>query len=44
METPLSFNVKAMLGLTTYDSDDDVEAPNCRDYFCLRWNPDVSSC
>ena len=43
LETPLSFNMKAMLGLTTYDSDDDVDSSTNRDYYCLRWNPDVSS-
>ena len=33
--------MKALLGLEAYDSDDDVEAPNCRNYYSLHWNPEV---
>ena len=41
VETPASFRMKALLGLEAYDSDDDVEAPNCRNYYSLHWNPEV---
>ena len=38
-----AFLVKAMLGLSTYDSDDDTYDPDGRDYYCFRWNPQVLS-
>jgi len=41
LETPLFFNMKAMLGLDTYDSDDDAYDPDARNYYCMRWAPEV---
>ena len=41
VETPLAFNMTAMLGLTAYDSDDDTDRPGNTDYYCLKWNPTV---
>ena len=41
LESPLSFNLNCLLGLASYDSDDDVATPNCRNYYCLQWDPEV---
>ena len=41
LETPLSFNTTAMLGLSIFDSDDDVDAAGDTDYYCLKWAPSV---
>ena len=41
LETPLSFKMTSMLGLTTYESDDDGDDPSDNNYYCLHWNPEV---
>ena len=41
LESPMYFNMKAMLGISTYDSDDDTYERDGRDYWLLRWNPQV---
>ena len=41
VETPLTFNMTAMLGLTAYDSGDEDTSPEATGYYCLRWTPSV---
>ena len=41
VEQPLFFDLKKMMGLVPYDSDDDDESTNAHTSYCLDWRPQV---